>query len=171
MSAESLEIAKNLFQTGKVAFESGQYRTAIDNLEKASALLVRNTRLGGEVLIWLVTAYEAGGRTEEALSLCEELKRHPHSETSKEARRLHYILKAPRLQRPKEWMTQIPDLATLADNESKITFVASPTKSSQKPPPELLELVDNSQVNKDNRFILIALIAIGLILAGLIWLS
>lgn len=171
MSAESLEIAKNLFQTGKIAFESGQYQIAIENLEKASALLTRNTKLGGEVLIWLVTAYEASGRTEEALSLCEQLKRHPHFEINKEARQLHYILKAPKLQRPKEWMTQIPDLATLADNESKTNFVVS-TKSSQKPVTKSSEDVDLSQVNtRDNRFIFIALIAIVLILAGLFWLN
>ena len=61
MSTESLEIARSRYQAGKLNFENGKYREAVENLEKASALLSRNSRLGGEVEIWLVTAYEAAG--------------------------------------------------------------------------------------------------------------
>ncbi|MEH1936721.1 MAG: tetratricopeptide repeat protein [Nostoc sp.] len=174
MSAESLEIAKTRYQTGKFAFENGQYREAVENLEKASALLAGNSRLGGEVEIWLVTAYEAAGRTDDAIALCERLKRHPHFETSKQARQMLYILKAPKLKRPSEWMTQIPDLATLSDNELKISVAAKSTKSSvqQKPKPTEPEFVDLSQVNtRDNRFIWVALIAIGLTISYLLWLN
>jgi tetratricopeptide (TPR) repeat protein len=172
VTSESIEIAKNRYQQGRIAFESGRYQQAIEQLEKASALLARNTRLGGEVQIWLATAYEAAGRTEDAIALCEQLKRHPHSETSKEARRLQYILKAPRLQRPKEWMTQIPDFSSFSDNESKINFSANNTKSSGRKQPSEQEFVDLSQVNtRDNRFIWVALIAIGLTLVSLIWLN
>ncbi|WP_138506444.1 tetratricopeptide repeat protein [Nostoc sp. PA-18-2419] len=156
MSAESIEIAKTRYQTGKIAFENGQYRQAVENLEKASALLVHNSRLGGEVDICLVTAYEAAGRTDDAIALCERLKRHPHFEISKQARRVLYILKAPKLKRPSEWMTQIPDLGALPDNELKISIAAKSPKSSvqQKPKPSEPEFVDLSQVNtKDNRFI------------------
>ncbi len=171
VSAESLEIAKNLYQSGKAAFESGEYRQAVENLEKAIALVNPNSRLGGEVQIWLVTAYEAAERTEDAIALCEELKRHPFSETSKEARNLVYILKAPKLQRPREWMTQIPDLGALSDNESKIRLAAG-TKSSQPKKPTEREYVDLNQVNtKDNRFIWVGLITISFILGSLLWLS
>ena len=31
---ESLEIAKSRYETGKLAFENGQYREAVENLEK-----------------------------------------------------------------------------------------------------------------------------------------
>jgi tetratricopeptide (TPR) repeat protein len=172
VNSESLELAKTRYQTGRVAFESGQYNKAIENLEKASALLSRNSRLGGEVQIWLVTAYEAAGRTEDAIALCEQLKRHPHLETSKEAKRLHYILKAPRLQRPKEWMTQIPDLGAIADNERKIRPTADISKSSQRQTPPKSEPIDLNLVNtRDNRFILLALIVIGLTVAALLWYS
>ncbi|NMG10173.1 hypothetical protein DP117_26165 [Brasilonema sp. UFV-L1] len=172
VSSESLEIAKATYQSGKVAFEKGQYREAIEQLEKANTLLAPYSRLGGEVQIWLVTAYEAAGRTEDALTLCEQLKRHPHSETSKQAKELHYILKAPRLQRPKEWMTEIPDLGAIADNETKIPLPVNNTKSSKKQVPPEREFVDLTQVNtRDNRFIWMALIVIGLILSGLFWLS
>lgn len=172
MSTESLELARTRYQAGKIAFESGQYREAVENLEKASALLARNTRLGGEVDIWLVTAYEAAGRTEDAIALCQQLRRHPHSETSQQARRLLYILQAPRLKRPSNWMTEIPDLAALSDNESKIRIAAKPHKTSERKPPDEPEFVDLSQVNtKDNRFIWLSLVVIGLTISYLVWLG
>ena len=119
-----------------------------------------------------MTAYEAAGRTEDAIALCEKLKGHPYPETSKEAKRLQYILKAPRLQRPQEWMTKIPDFTALSDNDSKIRLSVSPKKTSGQRTPSEPELVDLTQVNtRDNRFITIALVAIGLTLASLVWLS
>ncbi|AFY53512.1 hypothetical protein Riv7116_0935 [Rivularia sp. PCC 7116] len=170
MSSESLERAKQRYRNGKVAFENGKYRQAVEELKKACALLERNSRLGGEVQIWLATAFEAAGENQEAIDLCEQLKRHPYPETSKEAKRLQYILKAPKLERPKEWMTEIPDLAALSD-ESKIRLAASPKKSSAKKVEEI-ESIDLSQVNtQDNRFIWLALFAIAVTLGSLIWLS
>ncbi|BAT55454.1 hypothetical protein NOS3756_44410 [Nostoc sp. NIES-3756] len=172
MTTESLELARTRYQAGKAAFESGQYREAVENLEKARALLARNTRLGGEVELWLVTAYEAAGRTEDAIALCQQLRRHPHSETSQQARRLLYILQAPRLKRPSNWMTEIPDLGALSDNESKVRITAKPRKPSEPKPPAEPEFVDLSQVNtKDNRFIWLALIVIGLTISYLVWLG
>ncbi|WP_017653465.1 tetratricopeptide repeat protein [Fortiea contorta] len=172
MSAESLENARAIFQTAKIAFENGQYREAVENLETASALVARNSRLGGEIELWLVTAYEASGRTEEAIALCKQLQRHPYSETSTQARRLVYILQAPKLQRPAEWMTQIPDLGALSDNESKIRLTIKPRNSSEQKKPAEPEFIDLSQVNtKDNRFIWLALIVISFILSYLVWLS
>ncbi len=171
MSVESLEIAKNRYQMGKTAFENGQYREAVDNLEKAIALLSRNTRLGGEVEIWLVTAYEAAGRTEDAIALCQELQRHPYSETSKQAKDLLYILKAPKLVRPSEWMTEIPDLGKIGDNDSKIRTIVSPRKSPKQQPQEP-EYIALDQVNtRDNRFIWVALIAVVITISYLFWLS
>ncbi|BAY85690.1 hypothetical protein NIES267_51910 [Calothrix parasitica NIES-267] len=171
MSSESLEIAKQRYRNGKAAFENGKYRQAVEELKKACALLERNSRLGGEVQIWLATAYEAAGQNQEAIDLCEQLKRHPYPETSKEAKRLQYILKAPKLERPKEWMTEIPDLAALSD-KSKIRVSASPKKSSTPKEADETEFIDLSQVNtQDNRFIWLTLIAIAMTLVSLIWLS
>ena len=171
MSSESLEIAKQRYRNGKAAFENGKYRQAVEELKKACALLERNSRLGGEVQIWLATAYEAAGQNQEAIDLCEQLKRHPYPETSKEAKRLQYILKAPKLERPKEWMTEIPDLAALSD-EGKIRLAASPKKSSTTKEVDEIEFIDLSQVNtQDNRFIWLTLIVIAMTLVSLIWLS
>lgn len=171
MSSETLEIVKAEYQAGKAALERGQYRQSVQHLEKASALVARNSRFGGEVQIWLVTAYEAAGQTQEAIALCEQLKRHPDRETSKQGRRLLYILQAPQLKRPAEWLTQIPDLGRVADNNTQ-THLGSGTTSKRSPRQQISEPVDLSQVNtKDNRFIWVALIAIGLTLVGLVWWS
>lgn len=171
MSSESLEIAKQRYRNGKAAFENGKYRQAVEELKKACALLERNTRLGGEVQIWLATAYEAAGQNQEAIELCEQLKRHPYPETSKDAKRLQYIFKAPKLERPKEWMTEIPDLATLSD-KSKIRVAASRKKSPVAKEASEVELIDLSQVNtQDNRFIWLALFIIAVTLGSLFWLS
>ena len=173
MSSENLEIVKTEYQAGKAAFERGQYRESVQHLEKAGALVVRNSRLGGEVQIWLVTAYEAAGQTTEAIALCQQIQRHPDSETSIQARRLLYILQAPQLKRPTEWLTQIPDLGVLPDNDTQ-TRLGSKTKSpnnqgKQRPQPEPVFV---TQVNtRDNQFIWAALIALGLTLGGLFWVN
>lgn len=164
---ESLEIATKEYQAGIAAFERGQYRESVDRLQKASALTTGNSRLGGKIQIWLVTAYEAAGQRTEAIALCEQLKQHPDSETSKQGKRLLYIMQAPQLKRPTEWMTQIPDLAAIADNESQVRIGSGNNKPKQ--PPQT-EFVDLSQVNtQDNRFIWVSLIAIGLTIIGLLW--
>jgi len=172
MTTESLELAKSRYQKGKAAFENGQYRQAVENLEKASALLAPNTSLSGEVNIWLVSAYEATGNTEEAIALCQKLRRHPHQETKKQARQLIYILQAPKLNRPKEWMTEIPDLGTISDNDSKRFVSANPKKSTPKKKSAEPEYIDLSQVNtRDNRFIWVALIGVAFTISYLVWLN
>ena len=168
---ESLEIATKEYLAGVAAFERGQYPESVKRLEKASALVNRNSSLGGKVLIWLVTAYEAAGQQTEAFALCEQIKQHPDAETSKQGKRLLYIMQAPQLKRPTEWLTQIPDLAAIADNTNQARL-SSPNlpRALPKPsqPPE--EPVDLSQVNtKDNQFILVSLLAISLIIGWLFW--
>ena len=169
--SSDLEIVRTEYKAGIADFERGQYRSSVQHLEKASAIVPRNSRLGGEVQIWLVTAYEAAGQRTEAIALGEQLKRHPHIETSKQARRLVYIMQAPQLQRPPEWLTQIPDLGAVSDNETKTRFGSANVNNSPKPKQRSVpEPIDLSQVNtRDNNFIWIALIVIALILAGLVW--
>lgn len=171
MSSEKLEIVQTEYQAGRVAFESGLYAQAVQSLETATGLVDRTSRLGGDVQTWLVTAYEASGDTERAIGLCGQLTRHPRLETRQQAKRLLFILEAPKLTIPPEWMVKIPDLTALEENESS-SFQVGPNVSFVKPAiPKrnaIDEPVDLSQVNtQDNRFIWVALIAIFLILAGL----
>jgi tetratricopeptide (TPR) repeat protein len=170
MDQGSLELARSLYQNGVVAFENGKYREAVESLERANAVVARNTRFGGEVQIWLATAYEAAGRNQDAVDLCEQLKRHPDIDTSTQAKRLQYIWKAPKLNRPKEWLTEIPDMGG-ASEKNKTKFVTNANSSTLDKTSEK-EYVDLSQVNtKDNRFIWVALIGVVLTLSYLVWLN
>lgn len=171
MSSDNKEKFRIEYQAGKAAFERGDYRIAVKHLEAASALMKRTSRLGGEAQMWLVTAYEAAGQQAEAIALCEQLTRHPDPETSKQGKRLLYILKAPQLTRPAEWMTQIPDLGAIAESEPKDRRGSnSPVATRNRNLKEPLEPVDPSQINtKDNQFIWVALIALSLTVGGLIW--
>lgn len=171
MNPESLEIVKENYEAGKNAFECGQYRASVEHLEKASGLVNRNWKLGGDVLLWLAIAYEAAGRNPEARAVCQQLQSHPSLEARKEGKRLLYILEAPQLKRPEAWMTKIPDLGSMSESEVKYrrgTGVAKSSTSQGRVESE----VDLTQVNtEDNRFIWVALILASLTICGLIWLS
>ena len=178
MTTEQRDLAQREYQAGKAAFERGDYQQAVKFLERSNALIESGSKLGGEMQIWLVTAYEAAGRTTEALNLCRKASKHPDLTTRKQGKRLLYILEAPRLKSRPEWLTEIPDLATIEKNESDRDFGRSkfaptaPPKRIEKKRPIVPEEIDLSQVNtKDNGFIWVALVAGVTIVAGLVWLS
>lgn len=175
MTEDALELARTLYETGVAAFERGDYRRSVESLEKAVNLAGQFSALGGEAQVWLVSAYQATGRTVEAIALGERLEKHPNLKVRKQSRRLLYILKAPELQRRPEWMTQIPDLSKIdaasAENQLVGRASGSPAKRLRRPQSEP-ESIDLSQVNtKENSFVWLALIAIGLVIGGLIWFS
>jgi tetratricopeptide (TPR) repeat protein len=144
------------YQSGKLAFERGRYRLSIEQLEQAIQLVSPYSRLGGEVKFWLVNAYEAAGESEQAIALCQELATHPHGETKRQAKTLLYIINAPKLVRPKEWMTEIPDLNHISVSASKYTKASISDRKIK--PKRQIELVDLSTVNtKDNQFIWLSL--------------
>jgi hypothetical protein len=154
------------YYNGKLAFERGQYRLSIEQFEQACQLMPFNTRLGGEARMWLVNAYEAFDKPVLAISLCQELCKHPHQETKKQAQNLLYIIKAPRLKRPKEWMTEIPDLN--GNQTSKIKPQANKSSQRKIEPKRQIELIDLSKVNnKDNQFILLGLLLSIAVITGL----
>lgn len=175
MNTEGLELAKTQYQAGKRAFESGSYRQSVEYLEKAVSLANPTSQLGGEMQAWLVTAYQAAGQLSEAIALCERLSKHPDPKTRKQGTRLLYILKAPQLKTRPEWLTQIPDLTNLSEaGETPLAsrYAAPPARSSRPKPAEPEPELDMSQVNtKDNRFIWVAMVAVGMAVGGLIWLS
>jgi hypothetical protein len=176
MSSEKQEEFRREYQAGKRALEKGEYRRSIEHLTAASKIVPSASSVGGEVQIWLVMAYQAEGMIEQAfaqraegIALCQKLCNHPYSEVRQQAKDLLYILQAPELKRPKEWMTEIPDLSKISDEDSK--YFSSPGKGSYKPQKKPLPSpLDLSQINtKDNSFISVGLIALILILGGLIF--
>ncbi|MEL6496283.1 MAG: outer membrane protein assembly factor BamD [Cyanobacteria bacterium J06623_7] len=158
------------YYAGKQALERGQYRQSIEQLEIAKDLVAPNSRRGGEARVWLVTAYQAANKLEEAIALAQELVTHPDLQTREQAQRILYIMKAPVLERPKEWMSEIPDLAQTERSESR--YVG--TKKKAPAPPSQIELEDLEAVpteTKDSGFIWFALILVALIVGSLVWLS
>ena len=155
------------YDTGKIALERGDYRLSVENLEKALELISAGSLLGGEVQIWLVTAYQAVGQQEEAIALCEQLTAHPQFKIRDKASDVLYIMKAPRLERPPEWMVEIPDLATTETGNPQY-LATKATKGNKIKRNRVTPEVDLSQVDtKDNQFIGIALIVIILSLGSL----
>jgi tetratricopeptide (TPR) repeat protein len=175
--SDSLELLDRHYRAGKAAFERGQYRQSIEQFEQAVSLVAKGTAIGGEMQIWLVTAYQAAGQDQQAIALCQKLEAHPDLSIRKQSRRLSYILKAPKLQTRPEWFSQIPDLSTLdsAEAESKgaSRFTGAAPKAPARPRPQSQpQPIDLSQVNtQDNGFIWLAIGGAVLLLGGLIWFS
>jgi tetratricopeptide (TPR) repeat protein len=168
---ENIDLAKSQYEAGKAAFERGLYRQSVERLQEATKLVSRATALGGEIQMWLVTAYQASGQDQEAIALCEALGKHPDLKTRQQSRNVLYILKAPKLETRPEWLTQIPDLTALegsTDSSKGRAGGTSPrTPTRPRPQPEA-EPVDLSKVNtQDNGFVWVALGAIALVLAAL----
>lgn len=169
MTADNLEKFQHKYQAGKEALERGQYRLSIENLEAAQDLIAPSSRRGGEAKIWLVTAYQAANKIDEAIALCQELINHPYAQTREQAQRILYIIKAPQLARPKEWMSEIPDLASSEPGGSR--YVTAKKQTPQSPLP-LEEPIDSAPVEtQDNQFVWFALVLIIIILGSLVWLS
>ncbi|MGK7899116.1 MAG: tetratricopeptide repeat protein [Xenococcus sp. (in: cyanobacteria)] len=162
---------QDYYDTGKIALERGNYRVSVENLVKAIELIDSGSLLGGEAQIWLVTAYQAAGELENAIALCEKLTVHPHFKVREQASDVLYIMKAPRLERPPEWMVEIPDLVT-TETSTPQHLPTKPTKSNKIKRDRVVAEVDLSQVDtKDNQFIGIALIVIILSLSSLFFLQ
>ncbi|MBM0743590.1 hypothetical protein JOY44_18555 [Phormidium sp. CLA17] len=164
--------AKQDFQSAKNAFDRGNYREAVAGFERTLALVNPYSILGGEVQMWLVTAYQAKGQMSDAIALCKKLTNHPDLKIRKEGKRILYILEAPKLKSRPEWLTQIPDLTGLSEGETRDRTANGTAKISPKPqkPKPIIESVDRSQVNtKDNQFVWVALIAVLIILGSVLW--
>lgn len=152
---------QDLYQEAIIAFERGQYRSSIQQFTAALENIPKGSREGGEVQLWLVSAYQGLEESDRAIELCRQLTRHPIYRIREQASRLLYIIEAPRLKRPEEWMSKIPDLEKLPDSEPKFKKGSSRKKPEEIPPPMRLD------EQKSNPFIWVAIAGILLLLIGL----
>lgn len=167
--SETQDNFQKAYKKGKLALERGRYKTSIEELEKAKKLINPHSKLGGEVRLWLASAYQAGNQVQSAIAQCQELAKHPSPEIRKQSERILYILKAPALKRPEEWLTKIPDLSKLSDDESKTSRYrpAGSFKPRRRKLPEP-KPIDPSEINtKDNQFIWVALLSILIMFAAI----
>ena len=170
MTADNQNKFRQKFQAGKQALERGQYRQSIEYLETAKDLVMPNSRRAGEAKVWLVTAYQAANKIDEAIALARELITHPDLKTREQAQRILYIIQAPKLERPKEWMSEIPDLAEADRGASR--YVSAKQKTPAKPKElELEDLEATPTEVKDKDFLWFALILVAIIVGSLFWLS
>ena len=161
--------AEAALASGQAFFERGRYKQAIAQFQTARALSNPISARGGEIQLWLVNAYTAAGDRAEGLALCRKLILHPDLETKRQSKRLLYILEAPELEMKPEWVTKIPDLGNLDEDEARRYAQKSKRPRRRKPKPEP-EPLDLSQVNTaDNQFVWVALFGILLTLGGLFW--
>lgn len=155
------------YQKGQELLDRGQYRSSVQTLEEAKALINSSSRLGGDVQLSLVTAYQGIGKIDDAIAICEELTRHPNLEIRQQSQRILYILKAPQLKRPEAWMTKIPTHNNQDTGTARYLQAKPSNKLPEKPP---LELEDISKMDtKDNGFIVLALGLFVIILCYLVW--
>ena len=169
MVPDNQEQFRLYYQAGQNALERGKYRFSIENLEQALEIVGFGSRLGGDVQMLLITAYQAIGNREKAIALCQELTNHPNLTTRKKAQEVLYIIQAPELKRPEAWMSKIPDLSQSETTSPQyVTAKKSPSRKSEKIESE----IDLSQVEtEDNKFLWFALIISALTCVSLIWLN
>ena len=169
MSIYNQEQFQKYYQLGQKALENGKYKVSITNLQLAKELVGFSSNKGAEVQMLLATAYQAVGQRQEAIALCQELTTHPNGLIRQKAKDVLYIIQAPELQRPLEWMSEIPDLSS--EETPKARYVT--TKSKKSPPKKDNELppIDPQANTEDNQFIWFALIIAILTIGGLVWLS
>ena len=166
-NAEKREQAKAALSLGQKNFERGRYRKAIEYFQAALALSNPIGARGGEIQMWLVNAYVAAGDNETGKALCRKLIRHPDTETQRQSKRLLYILEAPELEMNPEWVTKIPDLSGMEDDQKR-AYIQKPKKRRKRKPKPEPEPLDLSEVNtEDNQFVWIALAGILLTIGGL----
>ena len=170
MTTDNREKFQSKFELGKEALERGNYRLSIENLTAARESIALNSKRGGEAGVWLVSAYQAANKIDEAIALCQELIVHPDTRTREQAQRILYIMKAPKLERPPEWMSEIP---SLGDAEVGTSRYVTAKKPISKTSIELLEenLDSSSADPADDKFVWFALAIVSVIIAGLAWLS
>ena len=168
MSDATNQPAQDAYQLGQQAFERGRYVEAVQAFEQGLEQKP-GIALDGELKLWLVNALAAADRRQEAIQLCETLALHPDFEVRKKSKQVLYIIQAPKLQAKEEWLTKIPDLASLEGSEEKPWQPRPGKPRPPKPPPPPLPL---SEVNtEDNGFVWLALVSSVLVLGGLWWFS
>jgi outer membrane protein assembly factor BamD (BamD/ComL family) len=146
-------VATELYQEGVANFERGDYQKAIATLERAKNIASFDTKLGGDILIWLANAYDAIGKTEQAIDLCRRLQRHPTGSIRKNARYMLGIFTAPQLSKLEGVVSEVPLLQSPDRYEAR---PARTNKSKDKQPFREVSL-ERPNNNVRNNFLWLAI--------------
>jgi hypothetical protein len=99
------------------AMQRGVYTQAVTSLEKVTKFCSTNSKVGGKVFLELAMAYEAAGRTEEAITVYTTLTRSRTEEVSTNAKRLLYGIEAIK------FMQENVGSAEFSRKQAKMTFI------------------------------------------------
>ncbi len=145
------KIAYDLYQEAVRNFESGNYQQVIALLERARALAIWETGLGGDISIWLANSYDAVGKTDDAIALCRSLSKHPVGKVRKSARYMLGIFTAPQLSKLEGVVSEVPILQS-PDRYERMP-VARKRQNSDIPKPfrqvslEKPDITNNNSIN------------------------
>jgi len=89
--AEEIEQAR---EVAKLMYSRGVYNNAAKTLEKVTPWCSSNSRVGGRVFLELGMAYEACGKTSEAITVYQTLSQSRMDDVKKDAKRLLYGIEA-----------------------------------------------------------------------------
>ncbi|MDX2273028.1 MAG: hypothetical protein NW237_13920 [Cyanobacteriota bacterium] len=149
-------------------FERGSYREVLTWVEAA----LRHYPQSGSLRLWQALTIEALGQTTQAIELMQMLVHHPDPEIAQQAKYLVYIWKAPRLQRPPAWLSEIPDLSQLADSAVTLGSRLPPLpqqRSRTTPPPPVVNS-DPALSEQSDRTMIWMWLAVVASVIGLGWL-
>ncbi|MFQ3613600.1 MAG: hypothetical protein SNJ68_07795 [Cyanobacteriota bacterium] len=157
-----------LIQSG---FERGQYRQVLEQVRQAQSRYPQS----GKLRLWQALAQEALGQTQEAILLAQTLVGNPDPEVAQQARYILGIWQAPRLRRPPEWLSEIPDLSQLEEAEPpehRLAYQRSQRKSPHSSPaPQATEASNPSGADRfDTKLVWVLIGILSALLAVLAWL-
>lgn len=115
----------------ELTFERGSYHRALEWVNEARTYYP----MAGILKLWQGLALEAMGRTGEAIALVRPLLKRGDPDIVEQARYLLSVWEAPQLKRPREWLTEIPDLSHLSEDGWNLTPVL-PNKPASRSRPD-----------------------------------
>lgn len=117
----------------ELTFERGAYHRVMEWANEA----LTHYPAAGTLKLWQALALEAMGRTAEAIALTRPLLKYADADVVDQARYLLSVWEAPRLRRPREWLTEIPDLSHLSEEGWNLTPMLPRKPSSRSHPTEI----------------------------------
>jgi len=91
---ENAQVIEEAIKLASLANQRGMYATTVSSLEKVTKYCSTNSKVGGKVFLELAMAYEAVGRTSEAITVYSALSKSPIERIKMNAQKLLYGLEA-----------------------------------------------------------------------------
>ena len=94
----------------EAALEKGDYNFCIKVLDPLLINYSEETEIGGQLRLFIITAYMGKGEEKKAINICKTLMHNKKESVRQQAKQLLSILDAPHLPRPSNWSVEIPKI-------------------------------------------------------------